>query len=116
MVKFRLCEEDRETYGGPEWVEFSVELLADQPSDFCEQIEDTLGWTVGDLGTQLIRASTRSLRAAIWIGRRIAGCDDDWASFKPKVWKAEQDDGEDDVPLADTGTSSSGDHDSGSGN
>lgn len=98
-MKFRMCEEDRGTYGGPEWIEFSVDLLADQPSSFCEQVEATLGWTVAELGAELTRASTRGLRAAVWIGLRVAGHDLDWATFDPRVWKCEQDDAEDPVPL-----------------
>jgi hypothetical protein len=99
-MKFRLCAEDREKYAGPEWVEFTVDLLADQTADFCEHVEETIGWTIVEFSRELERASTRGVRAAFWVGRRIAGCDEPWKTFNPKVWKAEQDSGDDDAPLA----------------
>lgn len=89
--RFRLCEADRERYPGPEWLQYDTAVVLDLDLDTLEQIEETLGWTLIELGAQLARGSARGLRAMIWIARKLAGCDDAWASFKPKVWQIEHD-------------------------
>jgi hypothetical protein len=90
-MKFRLCAEDREKYpADQEWFEFSVDLLADQPASFVDEFERTIGMSVPVFGTQLEETTTRGLKAAFWVARRIAGVQEDYAAFDPKVWKAEQ--------------------------
>lgn len=87
--QYRLCADDRERYPGPEWLVYDTDALLECDLDTLEQIEETIGWSLIELGVQLSRGTARSLRAMIWISRRMAGCDDAWASFKPKVWKIE---------------------------
>ncbi len=99
-MRVRMCPEDREKYGGPEWIDFNLDLLGEKPSSFVEQVEDTLGWTVHEFGQQLQRASTRATRAAFWCGLKLAGHDVDWATFDPHVYKADQDETADTDPLA----------------
>lgn len=100
-MKFRLCPEDREQYpADDEWHSFTVDRLADQPASFLEHFEKTTGYTIPQLGRELENQRTHAIRAAFWAGRRMAGVDEDWATFDVKVWKVEQDDeAEDAGPL-----------------
>ncbi len=96
---FRLCEADRERYPGPEWLVYDTETTLNCDLDTLEKIEETIGWTMVELGGQLARGSARGLRAMIWIARKLAGCDDAWDSFKPKVWSIEEQEVDPDPPV-----------------
>lgn len=88
-IRYRLTDEDREKYPGPDWLEFDVTLFLDRDVDFLEFFETTTGWSIPEFMAQVDRSSTRAMRALFWAGRRMAGCEDAWDSFKPKVWLAE---------------------------
>lgn len=99
--RFRLSEADRERYPGPEWLQYDTAVVLDLDLDTLEKIEETIGWTMVEFGAQLSRGSARSMRAMIWIARKLAGCDDAWDSFKPKVWQIEHDEADDQVEEVD---------------
>lgn len=64
-MRFRLSEEDRQTLGGPEWIEYDLLHL---PVEDAELIEAAGGdWTAW--GTQKIAG----IRAAIWLALQKVG-------------------------------------------
>ena len=83
-----MCDSDRERYGGPEWAEISLPDLLDEETGLIEQLE--LAWDMSptEFLRDMIRETTKAMRALIWIARRRAGCKDPVAGFKPKtqVW------------------------------
>lgn len=87
MPRIRLCDSDRERYGGPEWVELPALDLMDEDTGLIEAIEEAWDLSPTELLRGVARNSTKALRAIIWVARRKAGCNDPVATFKPKVQK-----------------------------
>lgn len=85
MPRIRLCDSDRERYGGPEWVELSMVDLMDEETGLIEQIEEAWDLTPVEFLRGVRRNSIRALRAMVWIARRKAGCLDPVNGFKPRV-------------------------------
>lgn len=85
MPRIRLCDADRERYGGPEWVELSAVDLMDEETGLIEQVEEQWGLAPPEFLHGIGRDSTKALRALVWLARRKAGCLDPVATFKPKV-------------------------------
>lgn len=91
MWKFRLSEEDREKFGGPEWVEYQLTKAVDLDVDLLEQIEDATGYTILiTLPDALSRGSLKATRAAVWLARHIHGIHEPaFALFKPNMLAAD---------------------------
>lgn len=89
MPRIRMCDADREKYGGPEWVEISMAEILDEETGLIELLEDPRGWdlSVGEFLTGVGRGMTRPTQAMIWLARRKAGCKEDPLTFRPKVQK-----------------------------
>jgi hypothetical protein len=78
-TKFRLCDEDREKFGGPEWVTLDIKVLDDLPLSVLRPIEEqvkafcdnksllvVLAYELGG-GTMLGKA------VATWVARQLEG-------------------------------------------
>lgn len=90
-LRFRFGEADRAVYG-EDWYELDIDKLADLDSGVLEEWEDQTGMAVmGDFTELLEQNRLRALRAALYLARRLAGCDDDWVSFKPNLFRLEID-------------------------
>lgn len=91
MWRFRLSDEDREKYGGPEWVEYQLTKAVELDVDLLEQIEDATGYTIlVTLPDALTRGSLRATRAATWLARHIAGVHEPgFTLFKPNMLAAD---------------------------
>ncbi len=91
MWRFRLSDEDREKYGGPEWVEYQLTKAVDLDVDLIEQIEDATGYTILiTLPDALSRGSLKATRAAVWLARHIHGIHEPtFAAFKPNMLAAD---------------------------
>lgn len=91
MWRFRLSAEDREKYGGPEWVEYALDKAVDLEVDLLEQIEDATGYTIiVGLPEALGRGSLKATRAAVWLARHIHGIHEPaFALFKPNMLAAD---------------------------
>lgn len=91
MWRFRLTPEDREKYGGPEWVEYSLDKAVDLPVELLEEIEVATGYTIlVSLPQALLGGGLKAVRAALWLSRHIAGVHEPaFAEFKPKVLAAD---------------------------
>lgn len=85
MPRIRMCDEDRATYGGPEWVEIDMSALLDESTGLLEQIEENFGLTPGEFLVQTSRGGMRATRAMVWTARFKAGCKDDPRTFRPRV-------------------------------
>ena len=88
-TRIRMCSEDREKYGGPEWIEFDYAQLADMSVELIEEFETQADMTVTEFGMQLPRGSSKVLRAMLWFGRRAAGCTEQFGDLKPKIFQLE---------------------------
>lgn len=114
--RIRLCDEDRERYGGPEVLEYDRAWLDDIPADELERIEaELLPHRV-----TLVQASAeweynltaRACRVVFWLAYRQAGITLPYKDFTPKVMAAravdlELPDGGDADPPAPTEEESS---------
>lgn len=80
-----MCDADRERYGGPEWVSFDVDALQDMPASALHEIEAAMDMTIAEILVLRDRRSARSLRAQVFIARRLAGVDEKWDDFDPAV-------------------------------
>lgn len=82
-----MCDSDRERYGGPEWAEISLAELLDEETGLIESLEQAWDLSPTEFLRDIMRDSTKALRAMIWIARRKAGCVDPPSTFRPKVQK-----------------------------
>jgi hypothetical protein len=91
-LHIRLCDGDRERYGGPEWVAYDEDALNDLTADVLEQweaellphgitlLESTSAW-----GYNL---TMKAARVLFWVALRQAGVVVPYAGFVPKVMAA----------------------------
>lgn len=92
IVYFRMCDEDRERYGGPEWGELDIDRLMDSRAGWLERIERQSGGfpverMLGEL--QLAWPGARAVRMALWLGRKQTGDATVWTEDgKPESWDA----------------------------
>lgn len=99
MLRFRLCEADRERYGGPEWLDFDLGRAVDLETGLLESVEDATGYTIlRTLPEALDRGELKAIRAALWLARHIAGIHEPpFSMFTPNLLRAESEM----VPAAD---------------
>ncbi len=107
MPRIRMCDADRERYGGPEWVEIAIADIVNEETGLIEAVEEAWGLSPAEFISRISRGSIKSLRAMIWLARRKAGQVDNPRTFRPltQVWSGityELLPGEEfeDVPLA----------------
>lgn len=85
MPRIRLCDSDRERYGGPEWVEINMAEILDEETGLLELLENHWDMSPVEYLRDTARMTQKALRAMVWLARRKAGCTDIPATFKPKV-------------------------------
>ncbi|WP_427422657.1 hypothetical protein [Lysinibacillus fusiformis] len=120
-MRLRMAPEDRETYGGPEWLDddASTEALSDLDLDTLMEIEAgvkaELSMTLNRLtGTSFVNWEIPHLRGRLWLALRAAGVEVDLDDFKPakilrtvlEVPKRGGDDADPPASEADSGTAS----------
>lgn len=88
MPRIRMCDADRERYGGPEWVEVAIADIINEETGLIEAVEEAWGLSPAEFISRISRGSIKSLRAMIWLARRKAGCNDNPRTFRPltQVW------------------------------
>lgn len=89
-VWLRMGDDDRNRYGGPEWVVFDVAELYHTPATVLEAYEREIGFPIFLLLHEFNTYGARATRAALFIGRRRAGVkrdggDEIWSEFDPKT-------------------------------
>ncbi|HEY9417119.1 MAG TPA: hypothetical protein VIQ30_20365 [Pseudonocardia sp.] len=91
-VRFRFCEEDRETYGD-DWWTFDEAALAKLRAKELVAIDDALREGLGlNVTTALLsymRGETRGSLAVMWLARRLAGITEPLDGFDPLVMLAD---------------------------
>lgn len=100
MARLSMCEQDRDKYGGPEWLGLNLEKFVDDtPAGELEQIEDLTNvvvmWAVEN------PAAARSVRLWLWLGLRKAGVEIPWAEFTPRTLRVEWEPGDVVPPAGD---------------
>lgn len=85
MPRIRMCDSDRERYGGPEWVEITLTEIMDEEAGVIGQLEQRWDMSLAEFMSGLRRELTRPCQALIWIARHKAGCVDPPATFFPKI-------------------------------
>lgn len=101
----RMSQDDRERYGGPEWLDFATatEWLEDCDYDALDGIEQEIRGLLGKEVTllsvlgQIMRSdreasSVPMLRVQLWLCLRASGVDVPLADFKPKAFHLERSD------------------------
>lgn len=88
MPRIRMCDADRERYGGPEWVEVAIADIVNEETGLVEAVEEGFGLSPAEFLSRIGRGSIKAYRAMIWLARRKAGCVDDPRRFRPltQVW------------------------------
>lgn len=110
-LRISLCPADQERFGGPEWIVFDEDDLADVPIDTLERWEkpllDTYGMSLLDMIAEATggKVTMRSLRAMVWMAYQRAGVDIDYAEFNPRLMDPQlrAHEGDDAAPPAPTG-------------
>jgi len=88
-IELKLGAKDLAQYGGPEWLRFDPDTLADMSYDELEALEAPIrgedGLTLAFMLKLEWRAQTlRGIRAMHWIARQVTGLPDpEYAQFKP---------------------------------
>jgi len=85
VPRIRMCDSDREKYGGPEWVEITLTEIMDEEAGIIGQLEQRWDMSLAEFMSGLRRELTRPCQALIWIARHKAGCADPPATFSPKI-------------------------------
>lgn len=87
--RMRMAPEDRERYGGPEWVSWDWDAFRDLEVGELERIEEALDMSVGEFSDEMVRRSSKGRRAALWVARRLTGVSEDYRTFTPKIMRIE---------------------------
>ena len=86
-IRYRLTDEDRAAFGGPEWVTFDRRELFKLPSSELMKIETAINATVGQFLTSALQGSAFGTKATIFIARRFAGIKEDFEKFDPHIFE-----------------------------
>lgn len=91
LIKIRLCNADREEYGGPEELTVSVEALKDLRAAEHQAIDEAMGMALS-MFIPLMEDGPLSIahvgRIAAWLGLRNAGTEVTWDKFNPRLLRA----------------------------
>ncbi|WP_330438821.1 hypothetical protein OHB44_28020 [Micromonospora sp. NBC_00821] len=87
-MRFRFHEDDHERYGSDWWV-YDEAALVRVPARQLVEIEQQIGMGVRDMCLGVRTNLTFANLASMWVVRKLAGVDEDFASFEPLVWLAD---------------------------
>lgn len=88
-VKYRLSDEDRAKFGGPEWVTFDRRELFKLDAAELMKIEAGMNMTIGQFFAASAQSSILGTKAMIWIARRFAGMKEEFSEFNPHPFECE---------------------------
>lgn len=83
VLWLRMCDEDLQRYGGPEWVGLDFGALYHSPASVLEALEDEIPIPLADLMFLIPGQRARAVREALFVARRMAGVQEKWADFDP---------------------------------
>lgn len=71
--RIRLCDEDRQVYGGPEWLVYDESIYDDMRGSQLTKLEDTMGFSMDWLRQRGIPSgSAEGKQARAWLARQAA--------------------------------------------
>lgn len=112
-VEIKLCDEDREKYGGDEWLPFDSAEYASMDGDKLIALEDGMGMSFFRLRrVEIPNMTMRATKAIVWLARQRAGLTEptfDKLNVKLNLVSRRAAGDEDPDPL--TGTSPAGEQD-----
>lgn len=112
VIEIRLCEADREEYGGPEVLTVDAEALKDLRAAEHQAIDEAIGMALS-MFIPLLESGPLSIahvgRIAAWLGLRNAGVTVEWGKFDPRLMRATVERLGDDTRPPDAGTGPSED-------
>lgn len=102
MLRLRMCDPDRERYGGPEWLTFDNAKLRDTPCDELSAIEARTGIVLAEAVDN--PAAAGAMRLWLWLALDQADVHVDWDEFTPRTLRVQVGDGDppDQGPTAAT--------------
>lgn len=108
-LKIRLCDEDRDTYGGAEWLPLYPALFVEIRASKLADWERQTGLKILDLcQADFDRTAIDKVRAVAWYARQLAGLTEPaFAEFDPLILKAEMADLTPPAEVGDAGPPSS---------
>lgn len=85
--RFQLRKEEWDDYPrGNEWFTFDIdEIDRDMPTDKVIELEAELGFSFDQVVNGLAYGGARAKLMAFYIARRLAGVDEKWEFFNPRV-------------------------------
>lgn len=71
--RIRLGDEDRQIYGGPEWLVYDEAVYDDMPASQLKKLEDAMGFSMAWLRQRGIpTGSAEGIQARAWLARQAA--------------------------------------------
>ncbi len=100
--RFRLCDEDQQEYGGPEWVALDWDALVSSRARDLERIEKETGYPI----VRLIEAwreggTALGIRLLVWVARRQNGLRTEFKDFQIRSLQVDSEFVADDAGQAD---------------
>ncbi len=88
-VRYRLSDEDRAKFGGPEWVTFDRREIFRLPASAVMEIEGAIGATIGQFLAANMQGSAFGVKATLYIARRSAGIKEEFREFDPHIFECD---------------------------
>ncbi len=89
-VKYRLSDEDRARFGGPEYVTFRRADLFSLPASDLMKLEAEMNLPIGNFLVNAMQGSVLGTKCMIWLARRIdGGMKESFAEFDPHIFQCE---------------------------
>ncbi len=85
MPRIRMADEDREKYGGPEWIEVEFADITDESTGLIEQLEEAWNLSPAEFLNKAARGMPKGIRALMWLGLWKAGHRVDPRTFRPRT-------------------------------
>lgn len=85
MPRIRMCDADREKYGGDEWLVLEMADIFDEETGVVEQVEEKWGLSPAEFLHAVSRGTVKGIRALMWVARWKQGIRDDPRTFRPRT-------------------------------
>lgn len=88
-VQYRLSDEDRAKFGGPEWVTFDRRELFKLDANELMKIESEMNLTIGQFLAASAQSSALGTKGMLWVARRSAGMKESFTEFNPHIFQCD---------------------------
>jgi hypothetical protein len=106
-VQYRLSDEDRAKFGGPEWVTFDRRKLFELDANELMKIESEMNLTIGQFLAASAQSSALGTKGMLWVARRFTGMKESFEKFNPHIFMCDvkREPAEEEVPEEENPTS-----------